>query len=160
MASSGPLPPWVMIVGALAGLPFTWGIGYSLYSDDKAQKTWVRTAATVLESRVAEKMRSERIKYYAHLRYRYTFNGRNYESGQIGRGDGYYGWRGPAQKVAERYPAGSSVIAFVDAANPENAVLEPGHSWIAIAALFLGGLVWAGGWLSFWVQATFPRLGR
>ena len=159
MASSGPPPPWLMIVAALAGLPFTWGIGYSLYSDDKAQKTWVRTAATVLESRVAEKRRDNRTSYYAHLRYRYTFNGRNYESGQIGNADGA-GWRGPAQKLANRYPAGADVIAFVDPANPENALLEPGYSWFTIAGLFLIGLVWAGGWLSFWVQATFPRLWR
>ncbi len=160
MASSGPLPPWVMIVAALAGLPFTWGIAYSLYADNKTQKTWVRIAAKVLESRVDERRRNSHITYYAHLRYRYTFNGRDYESGQIEGSNVSYGGRGSAQKVADRYPAGAGVIAFVDPANPENALLEPGYSWVTIAALFLIGLIWAGAWLTAWVQATFPRLGR
>jgi hypothetical protein len=160
MASGGPPPAWLMIVAALAGLPFTWGVAYSFYAEHKAQKAWARTAAHVVESRVAEKMRSERIKYYALLRYRYRFNGRDYESSRIGNTDGYYSGRGPAQKLADRYPAGAGVIAFVDPANPGNAVLEPGHSWITMAALFLVGLLWAGAWLAAWVQATFPRLWR
>jgi hypothetical protein len=107
-----------MIVAALAGLPFTWGFAYSFYADNKAQKAWVRTAARVIESRVNEKRRDNHISYYAHLRYRYTFNGRDYESGQIGNTDGYYGRRGSAQKLEDRYPAGAWLTAWVQTTFP------------------------------------------
>ena len=37
-----------------------------------------------------------------------------------------YGWPGAARRIANRYPVGSSVIVYVDVADPNNSVLEPG----------------------------------
>lgn len=146
-----------MLVGAVAGLPFTWGIAYSLYLDMKAQKTWIRSLARIVDSRVVQRSRDSHIRYHPEIRYRYTFNGRDYVSDQVGSGDVDYGGRGAAQKVADRYPVGSEVSAFVDPGKPESALLEPSHSWFAIMALFLGGLIWVGAWLTAWVRAVFPR---
>jgi hypothetical protein len=146
-----------MLVAAIGGLPFTWGIAYSLYLDMKEQKTWVRSLARIVDSRVVERSRHSSITHHPEIRYRYTYNGRDYTSDRVATDDVDYGWRGAAQKVADRYPVGSEVSAFVDPEKPENALLEPGHSWFTIMALFLGGLIWAGVWLTAWVRAVFPR---
>ncbi len=54
MASSGPLPSWLMLVAALGGLPFTWGVAYWLYAENRHQKYWLRTEARITHSGLNE----------------------------------------------------------------------------------------------------------
>lgn len=146
----------VGLVGAIGGLFILWGLAYSFYADTKAQRGWVPVPARIVESAVAERMRNSSRTYYAKVRYSYFFNGRSYQGENISNITSYYIARSTAQELVDSRPVGAEVMAFVDPAKPENAVLEPGHSWITIAALFLGGLIWGSIWLFAAYRGFFP----
>lgn len=153
---SGPALGAVGLIAAIVGLLILWGLAYSFYDLKRAQRGWVPVQARIIESAVAEKMRNRDRMYYAKVRYSYFFNGRSYQADSISNITSYYIARSTAQEQVDSYPAGSGVIAFVDPAKPENAVLQPSHSWITIAALFLGGLIWGSIWLFAAYRGFFP----
>jgi hypothetical protein len=64
--------------------------------------------------------------YRPVIEYEYQVDGKSY------RGDGIvigpliqFNWRGPAKRMVERYPVGSTVTVYVDARNPRRAALQP-----------------------------------
>ncbi len=150
MASTGTLPAWLMVVAALGGLPFTWGFAYSFYLDNKQQKRWVRVEARIVRSDVVEISRDATKKYKLNVRYAYWVQGLRYESDSVSVLVPYYLSRSKAQEKAGEYPVGSSVIALVNPEHPEEALLQWGHSWWAIALPFFLGVGWAGVWLAGW----------
>ncbi len=161
MASTGPLPSWLMIVAALGGLPFTWGVALSFYIDNKQQKKWIRVEAKITRSSLTETIRNGFKKHQVDIKYAYWVNGRSYESDRFGAVEWLYATKTQAQTKADEYPVGSTVTALVNPDRPEEALLEWGHSWWAIALAFFLGLVWAGAWLAGWYSTYLrPYLNR
>jgi hypothetical protein len=63
--------------------------------------------------------------YYAVVLYEYVVNGQRYQSNRIRFGlEVGSGWTGMAQKVVDKYPAGSVVQVYYNPADPTDAVLE------------------------------------
>ncbi len=161
MASTGPLPSWLMVVAALAGLPFTWGIAYWFYSENRQQKNWLRVEARITRSGLTETVSNGFKKHKLDVRYAYWVSGRRYESDRIGGIVWYYSSKKEAQSKADEYPVGAAVTALVDPNHPEEVFLEWGHSWWAIALAFFLGLVWEGAWLGGWYSTYLaPYLRR
>ncbi len=161
MASTGPLPAWLMVVAALGGLPFTWGIAYSLYYSNKQQKKWLRVEVRIIRSGLTQTTRDAFTYHRPDVRYSYWVNGRRYESSRISETSSGYTVKSKAQREADKYPAGSARIALVNPDRPEEALLEWGYSWWAIALAFFIGLVWAGAWLAGWYSTYLePYLRR
>ena len=161
MASSGPLPSWLMVVAALGGLPFTWGVAYSFYAQNKQQSNWLRVEGKVIRSGLIETTRNSTKKHRLDVRYAYLVNGRRYESESVGGVVWYYTSKSKAQSKADEYPVGRAVTALVNPDHPEEALLEWGHSWWAIALAFFLGLVWAGARLAGWYSTYLaPYLRR
>ncbi len=95
------------------------------------------------------------------MRYEYWLNGRRHESDSVSGLVPYYNSKTEAQRKADKYPVGSAVTALVNPDHPEEALLEWGHSWWAIALAFLLGLAWAGAWLAGWYSTYLaPFLRR
>ena len=161
MGSSGPIPSWLMVAAALGGLPFTWGVAYGLYVENRQQKNWLRVEARVTHSGLTEVNRAGTKKHRLDVRCEYWVNGRRYESDSVGGVVWYYTSKSKAQSKADGYSVGSSVTALVNPDHPEAALLEWGHSGWAIALAFFLGLVWAGAWLAAWYSTYLaPYLRR
>ncbi len=150
MAGSGPIPSWLMVVAALGGLPFTWGVAYSFYAQNKQQDNWLHVGGKVIRSGLTEKVRDITTQYMLDVRYEYWVNGRRYESDSVDGMALRYSRKSEAQSKVDKYPVGGGVTVLVNPDHPEEALLEWGHSWWAIALAFLLGLGWAGAWLAGW----------
>ncbi len=161
MASSGTLPAWLMVVAALGGLPFTWGIAYSFYLDNKQQKKWVRVEARIIRAALIQISRDATKKYKLDVKYEYWVKGQRHEADSIGLLVPYYAFQSEAQEKVAQYPVGSAVTALVNPNHPEETLLEWGHSGWAIALAFFLGLAWAGAWLAGWYSTYLgPYLQR
>lgn len=126
MASSGPLPSWLMVVAALGGLPFTWGVAYSFYAQNKQQSNWLRVEGKVIRSGLIETTRNSTKKHRLDVRYAYLVNGRRYESESVGGVVLYYTSKSKAQSKAAEYPVGRAVTALVNPDHPEEALPRVG----------------------------------
>jgi hypothetical protein len=113
-------------------------------ADAKASEAWPTTGGKIVKTYRARSSG-------AHIRYRYTVAGVDYESKQIRLVEKF--WRDQPSEIVARYPEGRQVEVAYDPSHHSRAVLEPGTSWGAlvkkmIAALLLGtaglGLVWIG----------------
>jgi hypothetical protein len=95
-------------------------------------QNWAETSGSVISSKVC---RSEGIKstsYSPNIVYRYTVNGKDYESKEITfgfvRGD-----ESEAMEKVSLYSAGSQVKVFYNTSSPEQSCLEPGGSKVGFA---------------------------
>jgi hypothetical protein len=108
----------------------------------RSKREWARVQAIVLESEA----RPTGEGYYPHVRYRYEFGGRTYESNEIRSWVSEASRAGPARKTAARYPVGMGVMAYVNPSNPSEALLEthlsPLVTWVGIVT---GGVLVAVG---------------
>ncbi len=90
-----------------------------------AQARYVPVEGVVLESRVTHNSDSDGTTYGFGIRYRYTVDGRNFESNRYAFGsgsssDGY----SRASQLVDRHPAGSKITVFRDPAKPQEAVID------------------------------------
>ena len=131
------------------------GVGYffifpaiikSLNADD-----WIKTPCMVRSSRVQTHHGSDSTTYSVDIVYVYSFNGRQYRSGQYSfMGGSSSGYQGKAA-VVRQYPAGKEAVCYVNPDNPAEAVLKKelgaGVFFAGIPILFmaigLGGAVFS-----------------
>jgi hypothetical protein len=95
------------------------------------QLDWLRVAGRVLRSEA--KWDGE--LYEPEVTYEYSYNDAKYTSSQIRSGLLTYNWRGPAERLCERYPANSAIQVLINPVDPTDAVLEPagGAGFVALA---------------------------
>ena len=95
------------------------------------QLDWPIVAGSVLRSEV--KWDGE--LYAPEVTYEYSYNDAKYTSSKIQSGLLTYNWRGPAERLCERYRADSAIQVLVNPVDPTDAVLEPagGAGLIALA---------------------------
>lgn len=113
-------------------------------------REWPAVRCTVVSSRVRSHDGRDSTTYSVHIVYRYTVNGRAYQSDRydfmVGSSSGYEG----KQAIVNRYPPGKEAICYVNPRDPSDAVLERRATPLMLLALFpfafLGvgaaGLMW------------------
>lgn len=109
-------------------------------------ENWAETNGLVISSKVC-RFEGRRISYSPEIVYRYTVNGKNYESRDIN-----YGFRDGDKREADEkvslYPAGSQVKVFYAPSSPEQACLETGGSArgfvipVSMGIFLMIGAVW------------------
>ena len=98
----------------------------------RASETWPTTGGKVVET-----WRSRGSG--AHVCYRYTVAGVDYESKQIRLVEKF--WRDPPSEIVARYPEGRQVEVAYEPSNPSQAVLEPGDSRGALVKKMIAALL-------------------
>lgn len=116
-------------------------IGGILLSIDLDTKSWPTVEGVVQESRVV-RGQGEALSFA----YRFTVGDYVYRSGGVtpgqSRGIGDFAPdRFDPAKVVQKYPAGTAVTVYYNPADPRDAVLEPGASWLALLSILLGAFL-------------------
>jgi Protein of unknown function (DUF3592) len=109
----------------------------------RMQLLWLRTSALIVESEVQDNYEG----YTPKITYEYEYQnvkfvGQTYKSVLV-----TYNWKGPSERIVQRYRPGNRVSIYINPIDPSNSVLELGgfgvHQFlIAISAIaMLAGLV-------------------
>jgi hypothetical protein len=144
-----------LVFGVLGGLLIR--VGLSERRSGRASRNWPKAGAKILSSRVEKRHTPATMRQRSHdtyapvIRYAYRAAGRSWESDRIRFGEDASGARRWAERLAARYPPGSTAIVRYDPAEPSTAVLEEGwkSSWltygimfVAVGALVPGAILW------------------
>jgi Protein of unknown function (DUF3592) len=158
------------ILGAffvLVGLPFL-EIARRAFKRDRAVTGWPRQPGVIHSAVLESWVQTSRDKngfdiqytvYKPVVRYRYTVDGREYESTRVAQAvDDVATGQAAAQQVIDRYAPGTQVMVLVNPGDPTASWLEVQRSvgavillafgalWIAIGVLLIG--LWLRSWLS------------
>ena len=87
----------------------------------EAQSQWPQVTGRIMRSRV----QVSKI-FLPDIEYAFVYQGTAFRCSKVRSFLVGFGWPGPARRISSRYPAGSSVVVYVDVADPNNSVLEPG----------------------------------
>lgn len=94
---------------------------------------WEQVPGTIVSSEVEDAWDTTGDRYAGRVIYTYEVDGVTYEGNQLDlRGQTYMGNREDAERLLTPYPAGASVMPYVDPADPARAVLNrslPGAAW-------------------------------
>jgi hypothetical protein len=136
-----------MHLAAIIGFLAFGGISYWTWMEAKVQQDYIPVKAKILESRVDDFLRSRqgsisRKEYEAKVRYTYEIAGTRYESDAIGLISGSSRDPSGARKKIAQYPKGSTVTAYVDPQDHEDALLELGVPRWFTAAFAAAAVLW------------------
>ena len=126
---------WLLIASAAAFL----ALGIYLNSRASSQSLWPKQQCRIVRSEVVNLYDT----YKADVQFEYVVSGATLTGTTIRSQLLQYSWRSPAERLCAKYRVGSEFTLYVNPANPNDAVLEPGgdnHSFVAIALIsaFLG----------------------
>ena len=122
-------------------------ISTSISNMNKANDSaaWSQVTAEIIKSEVmtstSTSSSSNNRTYSPVIEYQYEFNSRSYQSDTV-----YFGLMGTndssfAHGIRSKYPKGMMTTAYVNPADPEEAVLEPGKSGSSGLLLWIGILL-------------------
>jgi hypothetical protein len=151
------------VVGALfcavflgAGLLFTWLAGREVLASVRTHQ-WTRTDCEV----VASGVQSHDGDYVVEVEYRYSFQGRRYTSTRSALKEESFSDYGAAQRLANRYAAGTQTVCYVDPAHPDQAILKRGSLWSGLVVLFpLVFVAFGGGGVFFSLRSVVRSLRK
>jgi len=135
----------------VAGLVATWLLLLRPLLRVCDARHWPATPCRVVSSQVRSHSDSDGTTYSVHIVYRYTINGRQYQSDcydfMSGSSSGYES----KAAIVRRHPPGKETVCYVNPRDPSDAVLERRFTpWMLFGLLPLifvgvgaGGLVWA-----------------
>ena len=134
----------------LFGLAFFAG-AMLLKRQSKRQVDWEQVPGVIEESRVEPGGET----YHAVVRYSYQVRGRRFVCDKVRSLMVSYNWRGPAERLAAKYPPGATVTVYVNPDGAYDAVLEPGgdDNFATFAAVFGGIFLLLGALLYFGTSA-------
>jgi hypothetical protein len=124
---------------------------------------WRESPCHIVESEVAQGADgSKSHPFVFKVLYRYELGGRAFESRIYTPGYTGSDEVSEAQRLADRYPPGSSGICYVDASAPQNACLERPGLWIALVVLLplIFVCVGVGGIAAIWWPRRAEEEGR
>jgi len=87
----------------------------------EAQRRWPQVTGRIMRSRIQLGQ-----SFLPDIEYAFVFQGTAFRCSNVRSFLVGSGWPGAARRIANRYPVGSSVVVYVDVADPNNSVLEPG----------------------------------
>jgi len=140
---------WHAYIGSVYWIGFpvfpiaAWLVTKSIYDAARAadSKEWPIAKGKIVASKVEYSISYVGILYCPKVRYRYKIAGNDYENDAVRSGRANFFTRGPAARIAARYPAGASVKVRCDPADPSESVLETNadsarrNIWIGLIAL-------------------------
>ena len=125
-----------VLVGALLV-----GAGLATLREAAAARHWLEVLAAIESSGVEQVTRSKGTMFKPVVTYAYSTASGNFSARRTGFAERLYATEAAARRAAERYPAGTSVMARCNPENPAEAVLEV--RWLDGAAVtFFGLLCW------------------
>lgn len=138
----------VIIVGIIfagAGIYMT-VTGVSIIRKARASVDWPAVAGRITGSEVkvhrsetgTGRKRRTRTSYKPAVMFAYKVEGVPYSSDKVIFGSDSYDSRYKAEKVVNKYPAGTDVTVYYDPESPDYAVLEPGMKSSSYAMLIMG----------------------
>lgn len=141
---------YLILVGLLfmaAGGGFAW-LMWRSFDRASGQRDWKEAEATILASTAEERKIGPEVgkEYRLSVLYGYRFEGKPYSSERYSlRGSGWSSSLSKVEKLAEKFPPGSSQTCYVNPADPAFAVLKrdskaPGYSLWFPLLFVLGGL--------------------
>jgi hypothetical protein len=140
---------YLILLGVIlcaAGGGFTW-LMWRSFERAKGQEAWTAVPCRILESEVVERKLSEHIpsEYAHHVLFGYEWEGEARASELLSvRGVSWSSNSEKAERLVEKYPAGTTTECFVDPDDPDRAVLKkdskgPGYSlWFPILFVVAG----------------------
>ncbi|MBM4258466.1 MAG: DUF3592 domain-containing protein [Deltaproteobacteria bacterium] len=134
---------FVGIVFLLVDSYFSYGIVTSYLRQLRASQTYVPVAATVVASEIVERgsnRTTHGTSFSPRIVYRYTVEGKEFESHRYFFSGQGWSDRDSAQAVTDQYPVGQRVQAYINPQNPREAVLnptEPRAGSLVVAGVFL-----------------------
>ena len=130
---------------ASLGAAFCWFL-WNGYERSAATREWEPTPCVVISSLIEEnthQMPQDR-RFYARVTYRYTFEGKEYQSQRITQRDGPSRNQDEIEDRLAQYPIGEKLTCYVNPANPDEAILK--HSTRAAGySIWFPGLFVIGG---------------
>ncbi len=132
---------FLIVLGTLV----TAGSVYMVFQH-RQMATWPTTSGQVIERGLenASPVENLRERYRAHIRYRYTVEGKTYECDRIQPAD-VVGGKAVVQKMLDRF--GDEVTVHYNPVNPSEAFLMPlssGWGWLGLATGLLLLIIGAG----------------
>ena len=134
----------VFFLGAGVGVAL---LGRHMLQQAGASENWPHTSGVIVISTVSQSReydsRKKRTKtvYRANIGYAYLVDGKRFQGDKISfSGTGTS--RKSASQLTAKYPKKKEVDVYYDPVEPENAVLEPGKTWLTYIPL-LSGLLFA-----------------
>jgi hypothetical protein len=123
--------PHALIWMCLAAAAVIVVLAHATHIRAQRQLDWRRVGGRVLRSEV----RWDGELYAPEVTYEYSYNDAKFTSSKIRSGLLSFNWRGPAERLCERYRANSAIQVLVNPADPTDAVLEPagGAGFVALA---------------------------
>lgn len=99
-----------------------------------ASAAWPTVSAQIIDSRLEQRFSQQKEgshdEWKAVIRYRYQINGQTFESQQRRFPEtGFSQNQAGEAAIAARYPTGSTVTAYVNPSQPQQACLEAGRHW-------------------------------
>jgi hypothetical protein len=135
----------------IAGLVATWFLLLRPLARVYDARQWPATSCTVVSSEVKSHSDSDGTTYSVHIVYRYTVNGRDYQSDRYNFMGGSSSGYNSKKTVVRRYPPGKPAFCYVNPRDPSDAVLERRFTPMMLVGLFplifvavgAGGMIWA-----------------
>lgn len=128
------------IIGIVAGLVF----GKPMLDEAKASEHWPQTQGEIIESELETSRGDNGTMYGAHVVYRYSLDGGEFESDRIWFGGDYStSNRSEMFEVVKQYPVGQAVTVYYSPDQPSESVLMPG-AYTSSYILFAIGMVFLG----------------
>ena len=124
-----PLIGWLLVA---SGAVFP-ALGVYVNSRASRQSLWAKERCRIVRSVVVNLYET----YKADVQFEYTFSGAKLTGSTIKSGLLQYNWRSPAERLCAKYPVGSECTVYVNPANPDDAVLEPGGDKFSIVVVVL-----------------------
>jgi hypothetical protein len=132
LKSAGCLTPIAALIYGIVGILLLSQFGGQTLNYIRSMG-WEQVPGTVESTSVEDVWDTTGDRYDAQIVYTYDVDGTTYEGDQIDlRGSVYAGNRDDADELLAPYPAGESVMVYVDPADPTRAVLDrnmPGAIW-------------------------------
>lgn len=142
-----------LVVGAAVGYFAILGPFMDYMSSD----SWVKTPCEVVSSRVIESRDDDGTTYRPEVVYKYTYQGKNYQSKRYDFFEVSSGGRSSKQKVVNDHPPGKKTVCYVDPTDPETAVLNRDFSWGILIILLPITFMLVGGAGMYWGIVTLAR---
>jgi hypothetical protein len=125
-----------------------------------ASRTWPANVCTVIDSQVASSSDSDGTTYRVEVRYRYTVDGREYESSRYDFLETSSSGYDDKAAIVARYPPGTQTSCYVSPTDPTQAVLVRRFSPVYLVGLFPLLFVLVGAAVVIWaLRSAWSRRG-
>ena len=140
-----------------AGLAIGYYLILGAFMDYMNSDSWVETPCEVISSRVVESHDDDGTTYRPEIVYKYTYQGKNYESKRYDFFEVSSSGRSSKQKVVRDHPPGKKTVCYVDPTDPQKAVINRDFSWSILIVLLPLIFMAVGGGGIYWGIVTLTR---